>query len=92
MLSTDIVQITQQALWLVLLMAAPPVLVAAVFGMLVAFVQAATQLQEQTFQFAVKFFAIILTIFVTSSLMGGTLYQYTDRIFTEFPAMVDGDP
>lgn len=75
---------------MVLYLAAPPVLAGAIFGLLVAFIQAATQLQEQTFQFAVKLFAIILTIFVTASLMGATLYQYTDRIFTDFPAMVGG--
>ena len=90
MLTADIIQLTQQALWLVLILAAPPVLAAAFFGLLVAFIQAATQLQEQTFQFAVKFFAIIITLFITASLMGATLYQYTDRIFTNFPGMVAG--
>jgi type III secretion HrpO family protein len=90
MLTADIIQLTQQALWLVLILAAPPVLAAATIGLLVAFVQAATQLQEQTFQFAVKFFAIVLTIFVTASLMGATLFQYTDRIFSDFPSMVAG--
>jgi len=83
-------QLTQQALWLTLLLAAPPVIVAAVVGLLVAFIQAATQLQEQTFQYALKFFAIVLTIFVTATLMGATLYQYTDRIFSDFPTMVAG--
>ncbi len=90
MLSSDIIQLTQQALWLVLYLAAPPVLAGAVFGLLVAFVQAATQLQEQTFQFAVKLFAIVITLFITASLMGATLYRYTNRIFTEFPSMVAG--
>lgn len=90
MLTSDIIQLTQQALWLVLVLAAPPVLAAAVFGLLVAFVQAATQLQEQTFQYAVKFFVIIATLFITSSLMGATLYQYTDKIFSNFPSMISG--
>ena len=90
MLSSDIIQLTQQALWMVLYLAAPPVLAGALFGLLVAFLQAATQLQEQTFQFAVKLFAIVITIFLTASLMGATLFQYADRIFTEFPNMVSG--
>lgn len=90
MLSSDIIQLTQQALWMVLYLAAPPVLAAAFFGLLVAFIQAATQLQEQTFQFAVKLFAVTITIFLTASLMGATLFRYADTIFTEFPAMVAG--
>lgn len=84
------VQVTQQALWLVLTLAAPMVIVASSVGLLVAFVQAATQLQEQTVQFAVKFFAIVFTLFIFSSLIGSKLYTYADRIFTEFPSMVQG--
>lgn len=80
-------QLTQQALWLVLILAAPPVVVAALVGLLIAFVQAATQLQEQTFQYAAKFFAIVVTIFVTASLMGTTLYTFSVRIFRDFPSM-----
>ena len=88
MLDSDVLQLTQQALWLTLLLAAPPVIVAALVGLLIAFIQAATQLQEQTFQYAVKFFAIVVTIFVTASLMGSTLFQYADRIFSDFPSMI----
>ena len=52
-------RLTQQALWFVLLLSAPPIVVAAVVGLLIAFVQAATQLQEQTLQYVAKFFAIV---------------------------------
>ena len=83
----DVLQITQQALWLVLVLASPPVVVAAVVGLIIAFVQAATQLQEQTFQYAMKFFAIVVTIFATASLAGAGLYRFTDRIFSDFPAL-----
>lgn len=88
MQSTEAVQLTQQALWLVLILSTPPVAVAAIVGLAIAFVQAATQLQEQTFQYAAKFFAIVLTIFITASLLGGALYHYSDRIFSQFPALV----
>jgi len=90
MLNADFIQVTQQALWLVLLLAGPPVIVAAIAGITIALFQAVTQLQEQTFQFAVKFIVVILTIFVTASLMGGSLYQYSDRIFTNFVQMTHG--
>ena len=82
--------VTQQALWMIVVLAGPPVVVAAAVGLLIAFVQAATQLQEQTFQYAAKFFAIVVTIFATASLMGGSLYAFAIRIFDEFPAMAGG--
>jgi len=39
-------------------------------------------------QYTAKFFAIVLTLFATAALIGGSLYQFSDRIFTEFPALV----
>lgn len=87
-MSQDIVAITTEALWLVLLLSAPPIVAASAVGLLVAILQAATQLQEQTLQYTLKFFAIVLTLFITAALLGGTLYQFSDRIFSGFPAMV----
>jgi flagellar biosynthetic protein FliQ/type III secretion protein S len=84
----DLIQITKDALWLVLLLSAPPILVASVVGLLVAFLQAATQMQEQTFAYAVKFLAIVLSLFLTAAFVGGTLFNFTDRLFLEFPGMV----
>lgn len=86
----DVVGITTEALWLVLLLSAPPIIAASATGLVVAILQAATQLQEQTLQYTLKFFAIVLTLFITASLLGSTLYQFAHQIFTEFPGMVRG--
>lgn len=88
MFNTDAVQLTQQALWLVLLLSAPAVAAAAVVGLVIAFVQAATQLQEQTFQYAAKFVAIVVVTLLTASLLGGSLMNFSDRIFSGFAGMV----
>lgn len=84
----EVLELTRQALWLTLILAGPPVGAAALVGLLVAFLQAATQLQEQTFAYALKFFAIVITLLVTASLIGGTLYTFADRLFVDFPTMV----
>lgn len=87
-MNADFVSLTNDALWLVLILSAPPIIVASVAGLLVAIVQAATQIQEQTLQYTVKFFAIVLTLFLTASLLGSSLYRFSDRVFTEFPGMI----
>lgn len=87
MIGSDILRLTIDALWLVLILSAPPIIAASVVGLLVAIVQAATQLQEQTLQYTLKFFAIVFTLFVTASLLGASLYRFGDRVFTDFPAM-----
>ncbi len=86
-MSSDMVNITIEALWLVLLLSAPPIIAASVVGLLVAVIQAATQLQEQTLQYTLKFFAIVLSIFVTISLVAGSLYTYTDQIFSSIASV-----
>ena len=83
-MQSEALQLTYQALWLVLVLSAPPVIVAGLVGLVIAFLQAAKQIQEQTFQYAAKFFAIVVTIFLTASLLGGTLLAYTDRVMTSF--------
>jgi len=88
MLDSQALQLVNQALWLILVLSAPPVIAAALVGLTIALIQAATQIQEQTLQYALKFFAIVLTIFLTASLMGGALYQFADRIMSEFPILV----
>lgn len=86
----DFLSLTYDALGLVLILSAPPIIVASIAGLLVAIIQAATQIQEQTLQYTVKFFAIVITLFVTASLLGASLYRFGDRVFTEFPAMIRG--
>ncbi|MEZ0472868.1 type III secretion system export apparatus subunit SctS [Luteimonas salinilitoris] len=86
----EVLELTRQALWLVLLLSGPPIAAAALVGLVVAFLQAATQLQEQTFAYALKFLAIVLMLFVTGSLIGGTLYTYANQIFLDFPGLVRG--
>lgn len=84
----EVLELTKQALWLVLVLSGPPIAAAAIFGLVIAFLQAATQLQEQTFAYAVKLLVIVLTLFITASLLGGTLYTFAERIFIDFPGLV----
>ncbi len=84
----NLTDITLEALWLVLLLSAPPIIAASVVGLMVAVVQAATQIQEQTLQFTLKFFAIVLTLFITASLMVGSLFAFSDKIFSNLNGLV----
>jgi type III secretion protein S len=86
-MTQDIVQLIREALWLVLALSAPPIIAASAVGLVVAFLQAATQMQEQTLTYAVKFLTIALTLLTMASLVGGTLYHFADRLLTDFPMM-----
>lgn len=82
------IELTKEALWLVLLLSGPPLAVAAVVALVVAIVQAVTQVQEQTIQHLLKFIAIAVALFVTAPLLGGALYHFADRLLLGFPDWV----
>jgi len=82
------IQLTKEALWLVLILSAPPIIAASVVGLIVAIVQAVTQVQEQTTQYLAKFVAVIVSLFLTASLLGGTLFNFSNRLFLDLPILV----
>lgn len=84
----SVLELTKQALMLTLILSGPPIAAAALVGLVVAFLQAATQLQEQTFAYAIKFVVIVLALLATGALIGGTLYTYADKIFIDFPVLI----
>lgn len=82
------VQLTKEALWLVLILSGPPIAAATVVGLTVAILQAVTQIQEQTVQFLLRFLAIAIGLVVTASTIGGALYYFAERLFLDFPKIV----
>lgn len=71
----------KQALLLVLWLSLPAVLVASAVGLAIAFLQAITQVQDQTIAFGVKLLAVILAIALTSAWLGGELLNFADQLF-----------
>jgi type III secretion protein S len=81
MLDPILTDLTHKALVLVLLLSLPPIVVAAVVGILVSLVQAVTQIQDQTLSFAFRLVAVIITLMVTVSWLGQQVLVFTTNIF-----------
>lgn len=73
-----------KALYLVLMLSMPPIVVASVVGVLLSLIQAITQLQEQTLTFGVKLIAVALTLFLMGGWLGGEILRYGNDIFNSF--------
>ena len=73
-----------EALLLTLILSGPPIVLASVLGLFVAIIQAATQIQEQTFSFAVKMVAVIATIILMGGWLGALITQFASGIFNNF--------
>lgn len=81
----QIYQLTYQALYMILLLSSPVVLLSVLAGLIIAIFQAATQIQEQTLSFAVKLFTAILVILAMGAFLGAQIIQFASNIFTNFP-------
>ncbi|MEL7564665.1 MAG: flagellar biosynthesis protein FliQ [Dehalobacterium sp.] len=83
-----LLRLIREALMLVLLLAAPALLVALFIGVAISVVQAATQIQEQTLTFVPKIVAIIITLLITASWMLDMMVVFTTDIFTQMTNFV----
>lgn len=85
MYATEIVQLSYQALLLILLLSAPPIVISTILGLLVAIFQAATQIQEQTLSFMIKLFSVILVLLYMGGWLSSQIMQFTQNILINFP-------
>lgn len=84
MYSQEVIQLAYQALILVAILSAPPILISTLLGLMVAIFQAATQIQEQTLSFMIKLVSVLVTLFVFGSYLGAQIMQYALTIFNNF--------
>lgn len=68
-------------LWLIFILSLPAILAATITGVLIAIIQAVTQIQEQTLGFLCKLAAVIITLFMTLSWSGQQLLLFINQIF-----------
>jgi flagellar biosynthetic protein FliQ len=79
------IRLGKEALVLVLLLSAPPLLCAMGTGLMIAVLQATTQVQEQTLTSVPKMFVVFIILALMGEWMMSTLVGYTSDIFALFP-------
>ena len=76
----DVLDIARDAIWTVLLLSAPMMVVALVVGVAISLLQALTQIQEMTLAFIPKILAMFVTLLLSLPFMGDVLQSYMARI------------
>ena len=71
----------KQGMLLVVVLSAPPLIVAVVVGVLTSLVQALMQVQDQTLQFGIKMVAVGITLILTGRWIGVELIQLINLMF-----------
>ena len=83
----DIVTLLRGGVFQVLTMAAPLLLSALTVGLIIAILQAATSIQEQTLTFVPKIAVILIMLAIFGGMMFTSLGQYTRELFLRIPEM-----
>lgn len=81
MMDQQLLFCTGRMLWLIFILSLPAILAATIVGVLVAIIQAITQIQEQTLGFLCKLTAVVITLFMTLSWSGQQLLVFINQIF-----------
>jgi flagellar biosynthetic protein FliQ len=83
-----VLQIAQQGLWVMLLLAGPPLAIGLGMGLLVGVLQATTQINEQTLSFLPKLAAMLAGLALFGPWMLTTLVDFTRGLLTSLPGWV----
>jgi len=83
-----VLHLARDALYVALLIAAPPLIIGLAVGLLISIFQATTQIQEQTLTFVPKIVAVLFSILIFGSWMLTTLVSFTSELFSNLSTMI----
>lgn len=84
----EVIDISRDALWVLIKIGAPTMLVALIVGLIIALFQALTQIQEMTLTFVPKIIAIFFVLMLALPWMFQTLEDFNEELMAR---IVDPD-
>jgi flagellar biosynthetic protein FliQ len=78
----DALDIVRSALWTVIVASGPAVGAAMFIGIIIALLQALTQVQEITLTFVPKIVAILLVSALTAPFVGAVIYRFAEQVYS----------
>jgi flagellar biosynthesis protein FliQ len=78
----DALDIVQSALWTVIIASGPAVGAAMAVGIIIALLQALTQVQEVTLTFIPKIIVILLVSSLTAPFVGSVIYSFAEMVYS----------
>ena len=83
-----VIQLGQQALWVVLLVSAPMLGLGLIVGLLVSVFQATTSIQEQTLAFIPQIIAVFVAILIFGPWMLRIMVEYLTNLLVNLPSYI----
>ena len=84
----EVTAVSSEALYLVIKVAAPILLVSLVVGLIISIFQTVTSIQEQTLTFVPKIIAVFFALIVLGHWMLNEMTQFMSRLWSDFPLYI----
>lgn len=88
MTPTTVIALCRDAIEIVLMVSAPPLLAALVVGLVLSIFQAATQINEMTLTFVPKVMVMFVTLLIAGPWMLTTMTDYIRRLYGAIPGII----
>ena len=88
MTADKVIDLSQQALYIIALIASPMLLSALAIGLLIGMFQAATSINEQTLSFIPKLAVLLFSILIAGPWMLSLLVNFTRRLYLDIPGLI----
>ncbi len=85
-----VIDIMREAIWLVIKLSAPMLLVSLTVGLVISIFQTVTSIQEQTMTFVPKILSIFITLLVCGNWIMTEISDFTTKLFSMFSTYVNG--
>ena len=83
-----VIDLSQQALYVITMLAAPMLLSALAIGLLIGMFQAATSINEMTLSFIPKLLILVVAIMLAGPWMLSLLLDYTRNLYLSIPGLI----
>lgn len=88
MTADNVIVIARDALYVIIITAAPALLVSLIIGLVVSVFQTVTSIQEQTLTFVPKILGIFLTIMILGHWMLNNIVTYMTALWNDIPLYI----
>jgi flagellar biosynthetic protein FliQ len=78
----DALDIVHQAIWTIIVVSGPAVGAAMFVGVIIALLQALTQVQEMTLTFIPKIVVMLIVVAISGSFIGAHIYAFTELLYS----------
>jgi len=88
--TSDVIDITAQAIWLIIKCSTPMLVVSLIVGLIISIFQTVTSIQEQSLTFVPKIVAVFLSLIMLGNWMLTTIVEFMVELWSNFSVYVSG--